>query len=256
MKFGLIGHPISHSLSPFLFNAGYQGRYTYELLEEEDFEKAYSRFTKEYDGINVTAPFKEHALLKADIITDECRMVGATNLLVKTSEGIKAYNSDFRGLVRWLRENSSEEDRHSTHVLVIGYGGAGKAAAAAAHSLGMRVTIINRTAREEGILPLSEFGRCFREADIVIYSIPAPIRELDTLSDEDIRGGKEPEKKIIMEANYRNPSFSDLFISRMKEVNPHAIYTDGKVWLLYQAVTGYELFTGESPDLKKMSEVL
>ena len=60
-KFGLIGHPIAHSLSPALFKAAFGGRYTYDLIEEEDFEKAYGRFLEEYDAINVTAPFKESA---------------------------------------------------------------------------------------------------------------------------------------------------------------------------------------------------
>ena len=90
MKFGLIGHPIEHSLSPALFKAGYDRKYPYDLIEEQDFEKAYQRFLAEYDGINVTSPFKETALLKADIVSDECRMIGATNLLVKTDAGVTA----------------------------------------------------------------------------------------------------------------------------------------------------------------------
>ena len=98
MKFGLIGHPIAHSLSPALFKAGYDGRYPYELIETADFEEAYQRFLDGYDGINVTAPFKELAFAKADILSEECQAVKATNLLVKTPEGIKAYNSDYLGV--------------------------------------------------------------------------------------------------------------------------------------------------------------
>ena len=60
-KFGLIGHPIAHSLSPALFKAGYDGRYPYELIETSEFDEAYQRFLDGYDGINVTAPFKELA---------------------------------------------------------------------------------------------------------------------------------------------------------------------------------------------------
>ena len=81
MKFGLIGHPIVHSLSPALFKAGYDGRYLYELIETSDFEEAYQRFLDGYDGINVTAPFKELAFTKADILSEECLAVKATNLL-------------------------------------------------------------------------------------------------------------------------------------------------------------------------------
>ena len=104
MKFGLIGHPIAHSLSPALFKAGYDGRYPYELIETADFEEAYERFLEGYDGINVTAPFKELAFAKADILSPECKTIGATNLLVKTPEGIKAYNSDYLGVRMWLAE--------------------------------------------------------------------------------------------------------------------------------------------------------
>ena len=103
-KFGLIGHPIAHSLSPALFKAGYDGRYPYELIETEDFEEAYRRFLDGYDGINVTAPFKELAYAKADILSQECRIIKATNLLVKTTDGIKAYNSDYLGVRMWLME--------------------------------------------------------------------------------------------------------------------------------------------------------
>ena len=101
MKFGLIGHPIAHSLSPALFGAGYDGRFPYDLIQGEDFETSYQRFSEEYDGINVTAPFKELAYAKADLPSEECRLIKATNLLIKTSEGVRAYNSDFLG-VRWL----------------------------------------------------------------------------------------------------------------------------------------------------------
>ncbi|MBR1959386.1 MAG: hypothetical protein IKA34_02310, partial [Bacteroidales bacterium] len=72
MKFGLIGHPIAHSLSPALFKAGYDSRYPYQLIEGADFEDSYRRFLEGYDGINVTAPFKEPAFAKADILSPEC----------------------------------------------------------------------------------------------------------------------------------------------------------------------------------------
>ena len=280
MKFGLIGHPIAHSLSPALFKAGYDGKYPYELIETGDFEKAYQKFLDSYDGINVTAPFKELAYAKADILSEECKVIKATNLLVKTPEGIKAYNSDYLGVRRWLSEVAEGLKRtpptpsswapppaargvarfsnplplHTAiKVLIVGLGGAGKAAAAAAESLGMEVIRMNRTVRDEQTQPLSDFRECFREADIIIYNIPAAIPELEELTDSDFAPGKP---KHIMEANYRNPSFDEALIRKMKAANPLAEYTGGKTWLLYQAVTGYEIFTGEKPDLQRMSDVL
>ena len=252
-RFGLIGHPIAHSLSPALFKAGYEGRYPYELIEGEDFEESYKRFLEEYDGINVTAPFKELAFAKADILSPECESVGATNLLVKTPLGVKAFNSDFLGVRMWLEEVAAEVLTEKISVLIVGLGGAGKAAAAAAESLGMKVVRMNRTVRDEKTRPLDDFKECFREADIIIYNIPTAIQALNELTDKNFTPGKP---KFIMEANYKAPSFGKEILAKMQTANPLARYTGGKTWLLYQAVTGYEIFTGEKPDLAEMRDVL
>ena len=293
-KFGLIGHPIAHSLSPALFKAGYDGRYPYELIETEDFEEAYRRFLDGYDGINVTAPFKELAYAKADILSQECRIIKATNLLVKTTDGIKAYNSDYLGVRMWLMEVaeglksvlppwpqgegptkwegffSTPPQPHSTaRVLIVGTGGAGKAAAVAAASLGMDLILMNRSMEKAEavaesvaamdpapaveVRPLEDFRECFRTADIVIYNIPSAIPALAELSAEDFNPGHH---KFILEANYKNPSFDKELIMKMMTANPEASCTKGTTWLLYQALTGYEIFTGEKPDLAPMSAVL
>jgi shikimate dehydrogenase len=261
MKFGLIGHPIEHSLSPALFKAGYGGMYPYDLIITEDFEEAYNRFLEGYDGINVTAPFKELALRKADIISEECRLVGATNLLIKTPEGIVAYNSDFRGVVAIFRGLKGDEKRtpfhplsdHEKTVLIVGAGGAGKAAKAAAEAMGYETTVINRTQYNPEIKPLSAFREEFSKADIVIYNLPVRIPEIDMLTEADLCPGKE---KVILEANYRNPSFDNGSIQRMVTMNPLIRYIDGREWLLQQAVTGYELFTGKAPDCEGMKAVI
>ena len=252
-RFGLIGHPIAHSLSPALFKAGYEGRYPYELIEGENFEESYRKFLEEYDGINVTAPFKELAFAKADILSPECESVGATNLLVKTPLGVKAFNSDFLGVRMWLEEVAAEVLTEKISVLIVGLGGAGKAAAAAAESLGMKVVRMNRTVRDEKTRPLHDFKECFREADIIIYNIPTAIQALNELTDKDFTPGKP---KFILEANYKDPSFGKEILAKMQTANPLARYTGGKTWLLYQAVTGYEIFTGEKPDLAGMYDVL
>ena len=291
-KFGLIGHPIEHSLSPALFKAGYNGRYTYDLIETPDFEEAYQRFLDGYDGINVTAPFKELAIRKADILSEECKAIGATNLMVKTPEGIKAYNSDYLGVRLWINmvsgglksvpppwpqgpvsdqqtvrgtfaANSATKLRkgfffhphpdHKINVLIIGWGGASKAAKAAAESLGCTTTVINRTQYTPDIKPLSEFRKTFKAADIIIYNLPVRLPELDHLGHEDFIEGKP---KHILEANYRNPSFGKDLIQKLKGIHPDMEYTPGETWLLLQALTGYEIFTEEKPDLEKMTACL
>ena len=275
MKFGLIGHPIEHSLSPALFKAGYDGLYPYELIETSDFEKAYSIFLKEYDGINVTAPFKELAIKKADILSEECQKIGATNLLIKTAGGVMAHNSDYLGVRIWIEEISrlaslARNDREATRndkettqndregcdkeekttILIVGMGGAGKAAAEAARSLGCEVTLMNRTQYSNEIRPLSQFKEAIMVADIVIYNLPVRLPELDMICKEDFIEGKP---KNILEANYRNPSFDNDLIHKFEQMHPQIQYTGGKTWLLLQALTGYEIFTGQKPDLEKMA---
>ena len=253
-KFGLIGHPIEHSLSPTLFRAGYDGRYPYELIQTSDFEEAYARFLAGYDGINVTAPFKELAIRKADILSDECKVIGATNLLIKTPDGIKAYNSDYLGIRLWISMLSDGlKSMLPPKVLIVGTGGAGKAAGQAARSLGCEVVLMNRTQYSEDIRPLSEFREAFRNADVVIYNLPVRLAGLEQFSSEDFTEGKA---KYILEANYRNPSFDKDLIQRLQAIHPKVEYTRGETWLLLQALTGYEIFTGERPDLQKMSDVL
>ena len=253
-KFGLIGHPIEHSISPALFKAGYDGKYPYDLIQTADFEEAYARFLEGYDGINVTAPFKELAIKKADILSEECQKIGATNLLIKTPEGIKAHNSDYLGLRLWIDKISrlaslARNDSKKT-ILVVGMGGAGKAAAEAARSLECEVILMNRTQYTDDIRPLSEFREAFKVADIIIYNLPVRLTELDLLGPEDFIEGK---KKHILEANYRNPSFDKEVIERLTDIHPLLEYTSGKTWLLLQALTGYEIFTGEKPDLERMA---
>ena len=81
-SFGLIGHPIAHSLSPALFTAAYGGKYPYDLIETPDFEQAWARFLAGYKAINITAPFKENAFARVNWKSPACERIGATNLVV------------------------------------------------------------------------------------------------------------------------------------------------------------------------------
>ena len=129
-RFGLIGHPIARSLSPAIFTAAYSGKYPFDLIQTESFTEAWERFIRDYKAINVTSPFKVNAFQNADIISDEVKRCGASNLCVKTEGGIAAYNSDYRGVKALLEKYAPGT------AAVIGFGGAGKAALAAVEELG------------------------------------------------------------------------------------------------------------------------
>lgn len=87
----------------------------------------------------------------------------------------------------------------------------------------------------------------------MIYNLPVRLAGLEQFSSEDFTEGKA---KYILEANYRNPSFDKDLIQRLQAIHPKVEYTRGETWLLLQALTGYEIFTSEKPDLEKMTACL
>lgn len=252
-KFGLIGDPISHSLSPALFRAGYGGRYRYDLIEGSGFEDSFRKFLDGYDGINVTAPYKGLALAKADHAGPECMKTGAANIIVKEEGLLKASNSDYSAVKAILEDVIRRKG--SRTALIAGCGGAGKAAAVAAADAGLKTTIVNRTAAKAGEFArsLPEYGFCtagendfvetFAANDIVVYTLPAATAQMKYLEDIHFMPGK-----TILEANYRFPVF--------KRLHFDFEYIPGEQWLLYQAYLGYEIFTGEKPDLDNMKKAL
>lgn len=277
-KYGLIGYPIAHSLSPKLFKAAYGGRFRYDLLENEDFAAAFSLFMRSYDAVNVTAPFKEQAFGKAKFASAEAELIGATNILVKTSRGLSCFNSDCTA-VKALLEQEGGGDAVKK-VLVVGCGGAGKAAAVAAYTLGKEVVVMNRSIQKAlsfvqhlktivssqslnpsrpyathlgsiTALPLERFLSALREVEALIYTAPSPL-QMFPFTEEDGSLVQDSSLKLIIEANYRNPSFTSEVLSRLPA---QVKYVSGEQWLLQQALTGYSLMTGIGPDPQALSKV-
>ena len=139
MKFALIGHPVAGSLSPRLFAAAYDGAHSYDLLDFESFEDAWNAFVEGYDGINVTAPFKQDAFARVDELSPQARATGAVNLVVRGAHGFVGYNTDVDGVTMALQGLPLAE------AMVVGTGGAARAAVYAAQQLGCRVTVTGRS---------------------------------------------------------------------------------------------------------------
>ena len=243
MKYGLIGYPISHSKSPELFRAAYPDRedLRYDLIEEEDFEKAFRIFEKEYEAVNVTAPFKGDAFRKVDVADTIARELYAVNILKKRDGKIYGYNSDFWALQKMLTPFVQAGKR--LKVLVIGCGGAAKAAALAALKLRMSVTVANRDFRKArefcftggGMIPLrlEHAAELAGQMQILIYTLPVRIDLVDRLP---------LEGRIVVEPNYKDPCLREMCEAA------GATYISGMDWLGEQAIAGYQLMTGIEPD--------
>ena len=206
VRFGLIGYPIGHSSSPKLFSKACGGRFEYDLIETPDFDRAWRTFIEgPYRAVNVTAPFKALAAAAADIRSAEVERTGAANILIKTPDGVKAHNSDYLGVKAILSHLTGQS------VAVIGTGGAGRAARAAAEDLGLTVRSYHHDEIKDGVC-----------ADIIIYTLPCAVPGIELL-----------DAPVLMEANYRDPVLSG-----------HAGYIPGTVWHKAQADEGYPLMLG------------
>ena len=305
-RFGLLGTGIAESLSPRLFGAAYEETYPYDLLDGADFLPLWEKFLTAYRAVNVTAPFKEDAFAQVlrlardgfGGISGPCFKIGATNLVVKTPDGIMAHNSDFTGIIlsvaeayfpdliaqcyarygergyikvhQFLRNELEGLFGRRPQALVIGCGGAGKAAAVAAAEMGFATALMNRTpARAQDLadrlpeygfiaVPMSDLRGALKECDLVIYTPPEPAASLDSLTAEDFAGETDglpgTPAKVLLEANYKTPAFSGALLDRLREGGCR--YISGRRWILYQALTGYGLMTGRPADFSAMEKML
>lgn len=214
-KFALAGFPISLSESPALFRQAYGGKYRYDLIETPDFEEAWARFLSGYAAVNVTAPFKGLAFLRADSRSPEAELCKAANVCVLTDGKVRAYNSDCLAVESLVAGYASG----CRTAAVLGLGGAGRAALAALGRCGFKdVKVLHHDELRGGV-----------DADLVIHTLSGPVE-----GDDLIRC------RVLFEANYTRPALAG-------RVPEGCLYVGGREWLAAQATAGYELMTGEPP---------
>ncbi|HEX2880603.1 MAG TPA: shikimate dehydrogenase [Polyangiaceae bacterium] len=139
LQFVLIGHPVSHSISPAIHRAAYHAvgmGHQYDAVDCAD-EAAVQRQVHriragEVAGANVTVPHKLLALSLADAVDASARQVGAANVLLRDEGGsVVAYNTDAHALADELGTGAAERS-----ALVLGNGGAALAAVVACRETG------------------------------------------------------------------------------------------------------------------------
>jgi shikimate dehydrogenase len=144
---GVLGFPVAHSRSPAMMNAafaalGLDWRYLKLPVPPERFTETVRALPASgYSGANVTIPHKLAAHAVADELGEAARAIGAANTLVFDDGRIFADNTDAGGLLDALGQPIPST------ALVLGAGGAGRAAVWALREAGARVSIWNRTAR-------------------------------------------------------------------------------------------------------------
>lgn len=244
--FSVAGSPILHSKSPLLFNKLFKAcsidaRYT-RIGPESPEELFFLAEHLSLEGLNITSPFKESVFPFMEEWDDGARKTGSVNTVILKEGKKKGFNTDPDGVSLALINRSLEVT--SKKCLVLGAGGAGKAAALALQNRGADVVILNRTVEKAAEFASRIGGQAFglndlpihwKDAFVVINTIP----EIKTVV-KDFVPGKE---SVIFDAVYHSSDLES--ICRQAGVS----FIPGEEWLLNQARRSFEIFTGNKPEV-------
>lgn len=153
-KFGLIGHPLTHSFSKKYFTEKFEKEgiegcsyEMYDIPDAQDLKEILSE-NPEIEGINVTIPHKENVIALMDDLDEACEEIGAVNCIHVRDGILTGYNTDYIGfkdsLSPWLGEVKPK-------ALVLGTGGASKAVKQALNDLAIEYLSVSRSAGEDQI---------------------------------------------------------------------------------------------------------
>jgi shikimate dehydrogenase len=256
---GVIGDPVSHSLSPklhghWLKRYGLKGHYVPLHISHGDLPEALRMLPRlGFVGANVTLPHKELVLSLADNVTDRAALIGAANTLTFTSNGlIQADNTDGMGFLANIRQSLPNWRASAGPALVLGSGGAAKAIISALLSDGApTVHVANRTrARADGLR--EQFGA--RVTPIDWTQIPDFIRDSALIVNTTALGmtGQAP---LTLDLSRLSPPtvvtdivYTPLETDLLREATERGCETvDGLGMLLHQAVPGFERWFSYTP---------
>ena len=256
MILAVTGNPVLHSKSPLLFNADFKSRRiaaVYTRLAADSALEALTIAKKiGIKGLNITTPFKEDIISHLDDIDTIARQIDAVNTVVfdKKSGKSKGYNTDYLGVINSFQKKGIDLTGKKT--VVIGCGGAGRAAIYGLLLNKASVCIINRTISKAKLTaqkfgcrysPISSLEKEINEADILISTISTSDKIIPT---EFLR-----KNLIVFDANYK----SSPLIEDAQNIGCQTIIK-GMDWLLNQAIPAYKYFTGHEADEKVMQEAL
>jgi shikimate dehydrogenase len=165
-RYAVIGHPITHSRSPFIhskFAQATEQTLEYDRIDAppEDFLDIVRAFFSEGGrGLNVTVPHKEAAAAMVDEMSERARLAGAVNTIIALPDGrLRGDNTDGVGLVTDLEKNLALTLRGS-RILLLGAGGAARGVLGPLLGQGPKaLLVVNRTGARAASLAAQFSGR-------------------------------------------------------------------------------------------------
>jgi 3-dehydroquinate dehydratase/shikimate dehydrogenase len=167
--YGVVGDPIAHSLSPAIMNAAFRRENVNAVYLALHAKTLKDLLTCVKDipihGISVTMPYKEAILPFLDNTDSHTTKVGACNTVVRAQDGkLYGFNTDTAGIVRPLERRLSTLE--GARILVIGAGGAARAAVFGLKERGAEVYILNRTTAHARKLAHQARARIMKRPDL------------------------------------------------------------------------------------------
>lgn len=252
--YAVAGNPIFHSRSPVMFNTA---------LRELSLDGVYIRLAASngedvantiraigLDGMNITSPFKTEVIPFLDKVDRDASIIGSVNTIHHKEGKLHGFNTDVAGVLGALAQAGFDPKGKSA--VVLGAGGAARAAAVALLSAGAKVTITNRTDRNarqsaERVgcdqVPLEGVGKTLKAAHLLIGAVSTHDRVIDQ---QHIH-----KRLVVLDANYSKPT-----ALVQDAASAGATIIDGREWLLAQAVPVFERFTGKPAPVQSMRQVL
>lgn len=236
LKCGLLGEKLGHSYSPQIHSM--LADYEYKLFEKspeelEDFLKS-----GEFDGLNVTIPYKKSVMPYCAELSPTAAQIGSVNTIVRRSDGsLYGDNTDAFGFENLIVHNGIEVK--GKKALVLGTGGASVTAQAVLKNLGAsEVVVISRKGEDN-------YGNIAKHADAEIIANTTPVGMYPNNGKAAVDLTQFPKLSGVLDVVY-NPARTALLLQAEKLCIPCA---GGLYMLVSQAKRSCELFTGKSiPD--------
>jgi shikimate dehydrogenase len=252
---GVMGWPVSHSLSPKLHNHwlqryGIDGAYVPLPVRPDDLPQALRALPRlGFQGCNLTIPHKEAALSLVDQLDDTARRIGAVNTIVVLPDGkLEGRNTDAFGFAENLRQGGF---KGADQAVVLGAGGAARAVIVALQDLGVgRIVVVNRTlARAE------QLARSFPMITIApwdqYYSIMGTTQLLVNTTSLGMTGQLDLTLDLAplpSEALVTDIVYTPLQTALLRQAAARKLRTiDGLGMLLHQARAGFQAWFGQDP---------
>jgi shikimate dehydrogenase len=255
---GIMGNPVSHSLSPVMHNAAFAAsgiNGVYVPFPVEDVAGAISGFKAlGVRGVSVTIPHKQAVIAHLDDIDPVAARIGAVNTLVLTEGRLKGYNTDWLGANRAL---SGKMNLAGATVLLLGAGGSARAIGFGLLEAGARLLIASRTPEPGKALakqldcpwhPLADIPRL--GADAVVNATSVGMAKMADMSL--VPADKIGDFAVVMDIVYA--PLETRMLVEAREVG--CLTINGVHMLLHQGAAQFELWTGQPAPLAAMEREL